>query len=259
MRRSSSSDRLDFAWLTLRRRAVSPALELEIGRIVIQGGTSLKPITVTLGEQKVEVTPPIGGPAGVARIDQRSPGSPVPGPSFLEFTSARDSVTLATAGAETRISGPSKVAFLPDGSFEKPVSSAPPAWLLAQRPSEVDSLLGADFATFFPDDARVNRALAEALVSDQAELRDLAVTALGAMGQIDLILPILTKDEEDSGIRNRVITVLRSFGARDEASTLSLRAQLDTYGDEAWALLSKSCSSASPPRTPPSRIRTKSW
>lgn len=216
----------------------APALELEIGRIVIQGGTSLKPITVVLGEQKVQVTPPIGGPAGVARIDQRSPGSVTPGTSVLEFTSARDSVALATAaGVETRISGPSRVALLPDGTFEKPESSAPPVWLLAQRPSEVDSLLGADFAKFFPADARVNRSLAEALDSDQAEISDLAVTALGAMGQIDLILPALTRDDKDSAIRNRVITVLRSFGARDEASARSLRAQLDTYGDEAWGAI----------------------
>jgi hypothetical protein len=107
--------------------------------------------------------------------------------------------------------------------------------VVSDTPSEADRLLGQGFAERFKPEISVNRTLAEALEDDKPEVRELAISALAAMGRVDLVLPLLARDDESPAIHATVIRVLREYAAHDPESERKLDSQLELFGGAEWA------------------------
>lgn len=206
---------------------------LEQGRLVVHGGTTAATVAVLIGDKAIDVTPPIGQPVGLVRIDIRPPGEPQPTGSALVVHALHGDVVLGLGNEKRTLAGPGTTTIQPPDSFGNVTSDAPPSWVSDEAPSEVDVLLGREFLALF-EGSRVNRALAEAIVSDKPEVRELAVSAAAALGNIGLVIPLLVQEDETPAIRGSVIQALREYGARSVTTAENLRTELAKFGEE-WA------------------------
>jgi hypothetical protein len=205
--------------------------ELVLGRVVLHGASPAAPVLVDFARNPVTITPAEGGVVGLERVDSRKPGEPETSPPGLRVYAPEGQVALAAGDATATLSGPGSLTYLLPKTFTPKKDEAPPRWV-GEPPSPADEELGKKFAANFKDGEDLLRSLVTAQEDDLPEIRSLSISALAALGSLDMVATALSTPG-DKHTRRAAIRALRAAQDRGPAAAKDVRAVLeDLYGKE---------------------------
>lgn len=206
-------------------------ISLSQGRVLLHGTTPSAPFDVQFSGRLISITPPPGGVVGLERFNRRERGSPKALSPILRVYVAEGEASLLANDAKETLKAPGSIAYDPTQGWTDRSSDPAPSWVSDAEPTPFDLQVGEQFLSFFPQDRPVPAAIVEALDSDQREIRQLAISALRAMGDISFVVPLLSN--EDSVNRRTAVRVLRAYMAEGEEAARTLRKELDSsFGTE---------------------------
>ena len=215
-------------WVRATLPAYAARLTLAQGRVVLHGTAPSLPFEIQFVGKTVKVTPPPGGLVGVERVNRRAPGSPKAAAPVLRIYAADGPVKLDTNTTSTTLEGAGAVTVENDGTFSDVNAKAAPRWVAETEPVPYDRERGEQFLKYLPADRPVLASLVEASEDGQKEVCRLAISALHAVGDISLIVPLLNdRSGEAATVRRKAaIAVLREFLAQGPETSLEIRSQL---------------------------------
>ncbi len=229
-------------WARATPPNLASKLTLSQGRVVLHGTAPSLPFEVLFAGKSITVTPPPGGTVGVERVNRRAPGQAKAAAPVLQFFAADGPVKLESGSNATTLEGAGGVTVEPDGSFSGESAKAPPRWVTETDPAPYDQERGEQFLKFLPGDRPVLTSLVEASEDNQKEVCRLAISALHAVGDLSLIVPLLNaKGNPAAAVRRKAaISVLTDALAQGPETANELRVQLRReYGDELGATTEK--------------------
>ena len=198
-------------------RATPPShaarLTLSQGRVVLHGTAPSLPFEVQFAGKAINVTPPPGGTVGAERLNRRAPGQTKAVSAAVRFFAADGPVKIETGTNATTLDGAGSVTVETDGSFSGESANVPPNWVTETEPAPFDREQGEQFLKLLPPDRPLMKSLVEASEDEQKEVSRLAISALHAVGDVSLIVPLLNdKRNATSAVRRKAaIAVLRDF------------------------------------------------
>jgi hypothetical protein len=195
------------------------------GRVVLHGVSSAAPFGIDFAGRSVSIAPPAGVAVGLERGNRRDPGAPVASDPVLKLFAPEGTIALAADGAEKSLTGPGTIALEPRGSWGDSTQNPAPAWVSEPSASPFDKQIGEQFLRFFRPERSIIAVLVEASEDDQKDVRRLAISALRAVGDISMIVPVLQK-RDDPIARRAAIAVLRAYLAQGPDAAKALHDQL---------------------------------
>ncbi|MDR3638101.1 MAG: hypothetical protein P4L84_30125 [Isosphaeraceae bacterium] len=214
-------------WAHAANPMQAAVLTLSQGRVLLRGTTPAAPFDVKFSGRLISMTPPPGVVVGLERLNRRERGSTKPLAPILRIFVAEGEVPLVANDAKETLQGPASLTYDPSQGWTDRSSDPPPSWVSETTPPPFDVQVGEQFLSFFPQDRPVPTAIVEALDSDQKEIRQLAISALRAMGDVSFVVPLLSK--EDSVTRRTALRVLRAYLAEGEDTVRTLHKELESY------------------------------
>lgn len=215
-------------------------VDLVRGRMVIQGPKPQAPVGVNVADQLLKITAPAGQPVGLEPIDT---GTVVGG---VRIYAPQGETTLAAGEVTRKLLGPCMITYKAPDQFTGEEKRDPPSWVVETAPVPLDKQIGEQFARYFKPDQNVIKSLLEAMDDEQKDVRQAAITALGAIGEVELVVPALGR-EGDAVSRRAAIKTVRSILSRGPAATKAVHDALkQVLGDDQVALVEKLLSGYTP-------------
>ncbi|MDB5353411.1 MAG: hypothetical protein JWN86_4658 [Planctomycetota bacterium] len=213
----------------------SARFELVRGRVRITGSLAKDPIAVPFDSGLLKLTVPPATVAGLERVSYRAPGDKLPSAPGLRITSAEGTITAESGAASETLAAGTSILFHAPNVFTAKTADPVPSWISDTGPSAADQERGKRMVRYIKPNLSPIVWLVEALDDENAEVRHDAISALGAVGSLDLIVTSLTK-KGDPASRKAAIAVLRDVARRDAASADALRTELLRFGGSPeWA------------------------
>jgi hypothetical protein len=186
-----------------------PAIELLQGRLLIRqpGSGSLK---VTFAKQTVTLELSSDTVLGLERVTLIGYGQPVTQPPSLGVLCQQGEVAL-TAGGKPRPLKPMDTALVdPAGQAQTGHREALPPWVTQAEPTAAENELKDQFIKLIHADRPIVAEVVIALDDERPEMRQLAITALKALGDLSYLMPALSR-ENDPVSRRAAIAAIRSY------------------------------------------------
>ena len=126
----------------------------------------------------------------------------------------------------------SSLSIATSGKFTRGTLDVAPSWSTETEPSAADQQLRAQFARTFHAGRPVLAEVVTASEDDHAEIRQLAISAIRALGDLSLLTPLLSRKGDPIARRSAIATV-RSSLARGPEALKQVRDQLvEDFGEE---------------------------
>jgi hypothetical protein len=223
----------------VHRPAAGQAARLDLirGRLILQEAEP--PVAVGFADGVLTLTPPPGGVLGLERAEQRRPGEPALPAILRIFVPEGDAVVASPAGSRP-VSGPRVLVFqTAPAKLSEPEAQDIPGWVTDPDPSPAEGQAGELFAAYFKTGQEPLASLVEASEDPNNEVSRLAVAALGAIGNIELVIPLASTPNRPATRRAAIVT-LRSALAQSPSALKDVQALLEqTWGPEVAATLQK--------------------
>jgi hypothetical protein len=220
------------ATLAGRDRRGAIKIGFDHGRIILSGGPDGLPYLVTFAGKNLQIANAPGVSIGLERQWTPTPGV-APGAAPLFIFVPEGEVVFHLGELKETVKGPAALALNTAGSLD-PLPKAPmPAWLSETGPSPVVKELGERLLKDFTPKGSVIRDLVQAVDGDDQDVRRLAIRGLGAVGDAEMIVPVLNNDKTDTGTRRAAADVLRSMLARGGDTAKAVKSELGkVFGDD---------------------------
>jgi hypothetical protein len=220
------------ATLAGRDRRAAVRVGFDHGRATLSGGPDGLPYLVTFAGKNLSISNSPGGTIGLERTWTLTPGAPV-APSPLIVYVSEGEVTLQAGELNEKVNGPATIAFSAAGSLD-PLPKAPlPAWLRETGPSPSVKESGERLLKDFSPKGPVIRDLVMSVDGEDQDVRRLAIRGLGAVGDAEMIVPVLNNDKTDPSTRRAAADVLRTILARGGEAAKSVRSELaKVFGEQ---------------------------
>ncbi len=213
----------------------SSRFELTRGKARITGSPAKEPIAVPFDSGLVKITVPASAVAGLERVNHRAAGDKLPSAPGLRITSGEGTITAESGAASESLAAGTAVVFHAPNVFTAKTTDPIPEWVADASQSAAEQERGKGLASYFKADRSPLVALVEAAEDDRTVVRRDAITALGAIGPLDLVISTMSK-KGDPASRKAAIAVLRDSAMRDAESAKNLRALLEQIGgSKEWA------------------------
>jgi hypothetical protein len=222
-------------WLRSTPRTLAARLTLSRGRLALHGNPSGLPFEVQLGDTTVTITPPPGVTVGVEKVSPRASGEAAASASLLTVYVTDGPVKVASGRETATIEAAGSISIGPGGAVTNKTSKPAPSWVAETSPPPFDQKIGEQFLQFFRPGRETLASLVEASESEQKDVCRLAISALGAVGDVSLVVPFLHHKGGATALtaRRAAIVVLRAYLAGGtEASKTLLEALKRDLGDE---------------------------
>ncbi|HEV3162728.1 MAG TPA: HEAT repeat domain-containing protein [Isosphaeraceae bacterium] len=171
--------------------------DLVRGRVVVRGVKPAAPIIVKASGQVLKMTPPADALVG---LELPEPGAQT---SDLKIYSADGEVPLAVGETTETLSGPSMVVFQAPDKFAQKEKRDPPSWVTDVTSPPLDKQIGEQFARAFKSDHEVIKSLLEAMEDEQKDVRQMAITSLGALGEVGVGLVVSALATPNDAVKRR--------------------------------------------------------
>jgi hypothetical protein len=208
-------------------------LDLIQGRVVIAGSHDSNALAARFGGQTLRIMPPANGVVALERLGHRVNVDQRPMPAIRIYVPDGEAKFTGEVGTET-VTGPASVLWQPPSKLVVKSADAAPAWVTETTPTPVDLELGRQFARYFAADRPVDTSLNEALEDEQGEVRRLAISALGTVGALEMIVPAMSTPGRPES-RRAAIAVLRAYQARGTEAAKQVFEELRKGGGDEWA------------------------
>ncbi len=211
-----------------------PSLELVQGRLIIRqpASSTLKVVfsnrTVTLG-----MTPE--STVALERIEPRTYGQPILRTQPLAICCIQGGVSLTIDGKQEELKE-SNLAIIDSGQVRIATPDRFPPWSTQPEPTPYEQEVGDRFLKLFHPGRPILAELVAAIEDEHKEIKDLAVRAMKARGDLSLLMPMLSR-EGDPIARRLTIDAIRSYMSLGPDAANRVRAQLDEeFGENVGAI-----------------------
>jgi hypothetical protein len=223
--------------LLARREDLGAVIEPVRGRFVIHAQKPAAALGIRRGGKLLKITPPSDAPVGLEVIDRVEGGQVL---SALRIFAASGEVGLAVGDAEVSLKGPGSMLFVPPDQFSEVTKREPPEWVTSDSLSPAEKQLADQFAKYLgPPSKKIINGLLEAMDDEQKEIKQLAMTGLGAIGAVDLVVPALGSENAPT-TRRAAIRVIRALLPRGPETVKAIEDQLvERFGAADTAIIEK--------------------
>jgi hypothetical protein len=209
---------------------LAAVFDLVRGRVVLTSPKPAAPFGVNVFGQRLKITAPAGSTVGLETIDQ-GPSSP-----GLRVIATEGEVAIEAGETKETLAGPGVVVFQPPDKFTGKEKREAPSWVTDPTPPPLDKQIGEQFAKYFTGDRRVMQALVEAVGDPNKDVRQLAISTLGAIGEVGVEEVISALGSQgDSAVRRAAIRTIRGQMARGPEMAKAVHEQLVTTFGESQA------------------------
>jgi hypothetical protein len=223
-------------------KGLAAQFDLVRGRVVLAGPKPAGVVGVNVLGQRLAITAPPGALVGLEVIE-RGPLSP-----GVRLIAAEGDVKLEAGETKETLVGPGVIIFQAPDKFTGKEKRDAPSWVLDAEPPPLDKQIGEQFARYFPADHRVMQGLVEAVDDPNKDVRQLAISALGAIGEVGIeqVISALGR-QNDSAVRRAAIRTIRSLEARGDDMAKAVHEQLlSTLGRDQTEIVEKLLTGYSP-------------
>jgi hypothetical protein len=211
-----------------------PALELVQGRLLIRQPASGS-LKVVFSNRSVSLEMQPESTAALERIEPRTYGQPVVRTPPLAICCIQGELAL-TIDNKLEALKPSNVALIDAGPVRITTPDNLPPWSTQSEPTPYELQIRDQFLKQFHPGRPILAEIVAAIEDDRPEIKQLAVSALKARGDLSLLMPMLSR-ERDSVARRRTIEAIRSYMALGPDAANRVRAQLDEeFGENVGAI-----------------------
>lgn len=208
-----------------------PAFDLVHGQIVIRRPEAGK-FRVVFGKQAVDVDATSDAVFGMERVDRNAYGQPVNQAKPLGTLCQQGEVTLKGVGDPQKLRAMNVALIGPTGKVQAGQGDALPPWLSQPEPSPLELHLKEQFIKMFHPGRPLLTEIVGALDDDRAEVKQLAVEALGAIGDLSYLMPTLSRPN-DPVARRATIGAIHDYMMRGPEASARVRDELNQLlGDE---------------------------
>ena len=205
------------------------------GRAILKGGEPGVPYKIILGERTLSIANAPATSIGLQRTWTLSLGGDFTPSAALIAYVPEGEATLQSGAVKQTVRGPSVISMGDKGELKALAGVAVPAWVVESGPSPAEKQLGDRFLKFFSPTGSVLRDLVQAVDGDDQDVRRLAIRGLGAVGDAEMIVPVLNNASTDPATRRAAVDVLRSMLARGGDAAKGVRSELKKVFGIEWA------------------------
>jgi hypothetical protein len=207
-------------------RHAAMRIGFERGRAVLAGGSDGTPFVVTHRGKSCSIVNSPGTLVGIQRTWAPVPGVAKPEAPPVAIFVGEGEAALQVGDSKRTIKGPAIATWTEAGTIQTSSKSAMPAWLTDAGPPPSAKDLGERFLKDFGPSGSVLRDLVQAVDGDDPDTRRLAITALGSMGEAEMIVPVLNNAMTDAATRRAAAEALRTMLARGGDPAKAVREEL---------------------------------
>jgi hypothetical protein len=206
-----------------------PSLELLQGQLLIHQveSGSLK-VVFSKRTAGLELQPE--STIALQRVERATYGRPVTQPPPLAVVCVQGSAQLSHDGKEVVLK-PSNLAMIDGAQIEIMTPESLPVWAAQAEPSPYELEVRKQFLTLFHPDRNILTEIVGAIDDPRPEMKQLAISALKALGDLSYLRPLLSR-EGDPVTRRKAIESIRSYMALNPDSARYVQSELnDEFGD----------------------------
>ncbi len=198
----------------------------ERGKAVLAGGSDGMPFVLTHHGKQCSIVNTPGTLVGIQRTWSTAPGVTTPEAAPIIIYVGDGEAVLQAGDAKRTIKGPAIAAWTDAGTIQTSSKSAMPSWLTDAGPPPSVKELEERFLKDFSPNGSVLRDLVQAVDGDDPDARRLAITALGSMGEAEMIVPVLNNAMTDRATRRSAGEALRTMLAQGGEPAKAVREEL---------------------------------
>ncbi len=216
-----------------------PAMELILGRALVRQAPK-GPLRVAFADRIVTLDLSPEDSLTVARTDPGMDGKAVAQAPPLEIgcIEGEPSLEVGDKKVET-LSALTSLTVTTSGKLTRGTLDAAPSWSTETESSAADQQLRAQFARMFHKGRPVLAEIVAASEDEHAEIKQLSISAIKALGDLSLLMPVLSR-KDDPIARRSAIAAVRSSLARGPEALKQVRDQLvEEFGEEAGSRMLK--------------------
>ncbi len=219
---------LDESDVTYQGHDAKSALKLGFnrGKAILAGGPDGMPYVITFGGKTCSIVNAPGALVGLQRSWSTTPGVAIAEPAPVTIFVNDGEVVVQSGDVKKTLKGPAIATWDDAGVLQTSSRSAMPPWLTEAAPPPSVKDLSERFLKNFSTNGPVLRDLVQAVDGDDADVRRLAILALGAVGDAEMVVPVLNNAMTDPATRRAAADVLRSMLARGGDSAKAVRDEL---------------------------------
>jgi serine/threonine protein kinase len=219
--------------ITLGDRKAAIKLGFDHGRVILKGGADGLPYHITFAGKVLGITNAPGVSLGLSRTWTTIPGIARAASAPLVVYVPEGEIVFEVGATKLTVKGPGSASLTDGGEFKTTKGGVIPAWLGVPGPTPSEKGLGERFLKYFRPSGTVLRNLVQAVDADDPDVRRVAIQALGAVGDVEMIVPILNDAMTDPATRRVAANVLRSMLAKGGEPAKAVRTELrKVFGEE---------------------------
>jgi hypothetical protein len=215
-----------------------PAIELLQGRALLrQAPTGSLKVVFSERTATLELSPEDS--LALARSGQRLEGQLAPQAPALEIYCTQGEPSVTVDQKHESMSPSSVVTVDSTGKLKRTTLDSLPSWSTETEPSAAELQLRAQFVKMFHPGRPVLAEIVAASEDEHAEIKQLSISALEALGDLSLLMPMLSRND-DRITRLSALAAIRDYIGRGPDDAKRALAQLvQEFGEETGSLLGK--------------------
>jgi hypothetical protein len=218
-------DETEATYLGSEKRAAMKLL-FDRGKLVLSGGSDGSPFEITHGGKSCMIVNSPGTLVGLQRSLASVPGVAKPEAPPIVIYVGEGEASVQIGDSKRTLKGPAIATWTEAGEIQTSSKSAIPPWVTESGPPPSAKEQGERFLKDFSPNGSVLRDLVQAVDGDDPDARRLAIMALGATGEAEMVVPVLNNAMTDAATRRAAAEVLRTMLARGGETAKAVRDEL---------------------------------
>ena len=215
-----------------------PAIELIHGRLLLRN-TPAGSLKVGFGDKSLTLDVAPSNIVIIERLVQREHGVSVGSAPPVVVYCVQGETTLSSENKQEMLTASDAITIENAGALKRSQRDAPPAWATETEPSPEELQRRERFARMFHPGRPVLTEIVAASEDDDAEIKKLSILALKSLGDISLLMPMLSR-KGDAVTRQSALAAVRSYMGLSREAAARVREQLaEEFGDDTSSFVEK--------------------
>ncbi len=215
-----------------------PAIELIQGHLLLRN-TPAGSLKVGFGGKSLTIDVAPSDIVIVERLVHQEHGVSVGSAPPIAVYCVQGETTLASDNKQESLTASDVITIDSAGSLKRSQRDTPPAWATETEPSPEEAQRRERFARMFHPGRPVLTEIVAASEDDDAEVKKLSILALKSLGDISLLMPMLSR-KGDAVTRRSALTAVRSYMGLSREAAARVHDQLaEEFGDDTSSFVEK--------------------